>query len=67
MHLAQWQFERLAKQFEALERDLNECQDAEQRKEHLLLMQAVLNEVDKLLRETPTLNSTRNRTLLPRI
>jgi hypothetical protein len=65
MHIKQWRFEQLAKQFEALERDLNECQDAEQRKEHLLFMQAILNEVDQLLRETPALNST--RTLLPRI
>jgi len=65
MHITQWRFEQLAKQFEAAERDLSECQDAKQRKEHLLLMQAILNQVDELLRDTPALNST--RTLLPRI
>jgi hypothetical protein len=65
MHITQWRFQQLAKQFEALECDLNECQDTEQRKEHLLLMQAILNQVDELLRDTPALNST--RTVLPRI
>jgi hypothetical protein len=67
MHITQWRFEQLAKQFEVLECDLTDCQDAEQRKENLLLMQAILNEIDELLREPPALKSTRNRTLLPRI
>jgi hypothetical protein len=61
VHRTQWQFERLAKKFEALECDLKECQDAAQRKENLQHMKAILNEVDELLTPTPTLNPTRNR------
>ena len=56
-----WRFQQLAKQFEVLVRDLNESEDTEQRKEYLLRMKAILNEVDELtLRAIPRRNSTRN-------
>jgi hypothetical protein len=56
-----WRFQQLAKQFEVLVRDLNESEDTEQRKEYLLRMKAILNEVDELtLRAIPRWNSTRN-------
>jgi hypothetical protein len=45
-----WRFQQLAKQFGALARDLNESEDAQQRREYLLRMKAVLNEVDELTR-----------------
>ena len=58
MHSDQWRFEQLAKNFEALESGLKECPDAEQRKEKLQQMKAILNDVDELLTPTPKLNST---------
>jgi hypothetical protein len=54
MRAARQQFQRLSKQFEALVRDLNECHDAEQRKEFLRRMSVILNQVDDLiLKEYP--------------
>jgi hypothetical protein len=41
----------LAKKFEGLVHDLSECQDTEQRREYLLRMKAILNEVDELTRD----------------
>jgi hypothetical protein len=56
-----WRFQDLAKKFEGLVRDLNESEDTEQRKEYLLRMKAILNEVDELiLKATPRWNSTGN-------
>ncbi len=56
-----WRFQQLAKQFEVLVRDLKESEDAEQRKQFLLRMKAILNEVDELtLIAIPRWNSTRN-------
>jgi hypothetical protein len=49
MHSGRWQFEQLAKHFEELVRDLTECKDAEQRREFLLRMKTILNEVDELM------------------
>ena len=44
----------MAKKFEALVRDLNECGDVEQRKGYLLRMKAILNKVDELMRNRMT-------------
>jgi hypothetical protein len=43
-------YERLAKEFEALMRDLSDCQDAEQRKAFLLRMKIVIDQVDELMK-----------------
>jgi chemotaxis protein histidine kinase CheA len=54
-----WRFQQLAKRFERLVRDLNDSEDTEQRKDYLLQMKAILNEVDELtLRAIPRWNST---------
>jgi len=59
-------FQRLSNQFEALVRDLNESQDAEQRKEFLRRMSVILNQVDELiLKEYPRQESERNSMVLP--
>jgi hypothetical protein len=53
-------FQRLSKQFEALVRDLNDSQDAEQRKEYLRRMSVILNQVDELiLKQYPRQDSER--------
>jgi hypothetical protein len=46
-----WRFECLAKEFEALMRDLNDCQDAEQRKVFLLRMKIVIDRVDEFMED----------------
>jgi hypothetical protein len=51
---SRWRFQQLAKKFEALVRDLNECSDVEQRKGYLLRMKAILNKVDELMRNRMT-------------
>jgi hypothetical protein len=49
-------FDRLAKKFEELARELKETQDAKQRREYLQQMKSVINDVDELiLEEHPTL------------
>jgi hypothetical protein len=57
---------RLAKEFEAAVRDLNESQDAEQRKEFLRRMSVILNQVDELiLKQYPRQDSERNALSYP--
>jgi hypothetical protein len=49
-------FDRLAKKFEELARELKETQDAKQRREYLQQMKSVIDDVDELiLEEHPTL------------
>jgi hypothetical protein len=49
-NLQRWKFERLAKEFESLMRDLNDCQDAERQRELLLRMNTVIEQVDELMK-----------------
>jgi hypothetical protein len=66
MIAARQRFQRLSNQFEALVRDLNESQDAEQRKEYLRRMSVILNQVDELiLKQYPRQDSERNIVLPP--
>jgi hypothetical protein len=66
MTAARWRFQRLSKQFEALVRDLNDSQDAGQRREYLRRMSVILNQVDELiLKQYPRQDSERNSPALP--
>jgi hypothetical protein len=49
-NLQRWKFEHLAKEFESLMRDLNDCQDAERQRELLLRMKTVIEQVDELMK-----------------
>jgi sugar-specific transcriptional regulator TrmB len=51
-----WKFERLAKKFEELARELKDAQEPKERREYLQQMRSVINDVDELiLEEHPTL------------
>jgi hypothetical protein len=50
-------FGRLAAQFEVMAHNLNECQNPKQRRELLIGMMVVLNQIDDILTSEPSLDS----------
>jgi len=65
MYNAPQRFGRLAAQFEAMAHDLNECQNPKQRRELLIGMMVVLDQIDGLLMNEHSLLDSKPDSIAP--